>query len=88
MAYAFHFPLVFVALTVVALILIVMVDAHTPTTENTPSFIIKYTTITGYFLQDDPTTNASSFDYVNHTPPFFPLPFPPKLTPAKNSPYK
>jgi hypothetical protein len=27
---------------------------------------IKNTTVTGYFLQDDPTTNASTFDYVRH----------------------
>ena len=25
---------------------------------------IKYTTITGYFLQDDPSTNATTFNYV------------------------
>ena len=26
---------------------------------------INYTTITGYFLQDEPTTNASTFSYVS-----------------------
>lgn len=26
---------------------------------------LKYTTITGFFLQDDPSTNASVFDYVS-----------------------
>ena len=26
---------------------------------------INYTTITGYFLQDEPTTNASTFNYVS-----------------------
>lgn len=25
---------------------------------------IKYTTVTGYFLQDETTTDASTFDYV------------------------
>lgn len=25
---------------------------------------IKYTTITGYFLQDEPDTNSTTFDYV------------------------
>lgn len=28
-----------------------------------PSYI-KYTTVTGYFLQDDPATNETDFDYV------------------------
>lgn len=26
---------------------------------------INYTTVTGYFLQDDPSTNATSFNYVS-----------------------
>lgn len=26
---------------------------------------INYTTVTGYFLQDEPTTNASTFNYVS-----------------------
>ena len=26
---------------------------------------INYTTVAGFFLQDDPTTNASTFDYVS-----------------------
>lgn len=26
---------------------------------------IQYTTVTGYFLQDDPSTNASTFNYVS-----------------------
>jgi hypothetical protein len=29
---------------------------------------INYTTITGYFLQDDPSTNASTFNYVRSSP--------------------
>lgn len=37
--------------------------AMTGGADNTPSYI-KYTTITGFFLQDDPSTQASSFDYV------------------------
>lgn len=28
---------------------------------------INYTTVTGYFLQDDDNTNATTFDYVSHT---------------------
>lgn len=28
---------------------------------------INYTTVTGYFLQDEPTTNASTFNYVSAT---------------------
>jgi len=30
---------------------------------NAPSYI-KYSTVLGYFLQDDPDTQASSFNYV------------------------
>lgn len=30
---------------------------------NTTGYI-NYTTVTGYFLQDDASTNASTFDYV------------------------
>jgi hypothetical protein len=26
---------------------------------------LNYTTLTGYFMQDDPATNPSTFDYVN-----------------------
>jgi len=33
----------------------------------TTSGYINYTTVTGYFLQDDPSTNATSFDYVSQT---------------------
>lgn len=29
-----------------------------------PSYI-NYTTITGYFLQDEPSTNPDTFDYVS-----------------------
>lgn len=29
---------------------------------------INYTTVTGYFQQDDPITNATTFDYVSTTP--------------------
>lgn len=32
---------------------------------------INYTTVTGYFLQDDPSTDSSTFVYVCS---FFPLP--------------
>jgi hypothetical protein len=28
-------------------------------------FYINYTTVTGYFLQDEPTTNPTTFDYVS-----------------------
>lgn len=30
-----------------------------------PNGYIQYTTVTGYFLQDDPATNASTFNYVS-----------------------
>jgi len=33
------------------------------TTTNGPGYI-KYSTVTGYFLQDEPDTVASGFDYV------------------------
>jgi hypothetical protein len=29
---------------------------------------ISYTTVTGFFLQDEPTTNSGTFDYVRYTP--------------------
>ncbi len=29
---------------------------------------IKYTTVTGYFLQDEPSTNATTFNYVGLSP--------------------
>ena len=35
----------------------------TPAPRSTPEYI-NYTTITGFFLQDEPTTNVSTFDYV------------------------
>jgi hypothetical protein len=28
---------------------------------------INYTTVTGFFLQDEPTTNPGTFDYVRYT---------------------
>jgi len=35
-----------------------------PLTPAISSFHVKYTTITGFFLQDDPTTDPQNFDYV------------------------
>lgn len=32
---------------------------------NEPSYI-KYSTVTGYFLQDDPNTQANTFNYVSN----------------------
>lgn len=32
---------------------------------NEPSHM-KYTTVTGYFLQDDPSTQANTFNYVSN----------------------
>lgn len=63
--YPLHLLLVIIVLTITSIV-VIMADAHTTTTTTptTPSYIIKYTTITGYFLQDDPATNASTFDYV------------------------
>lgn len=42
-----------------------LVSAQTLNLTNTTSRYINYTAVTGYFLQDDPTTNASTFDYVS-----------------------
>jgi len=30
---------------------------------------IKYSTVTGYFLQDDPATDGGNFDYVRYPAP-------------------
>lgn len=39
----------------------IMAEAHVASHHS----YINYTTLTGFFLQDDPTTNASTFDYVS-----------------------
>lgn len=39
-------------------------DARTLATRAKKDGYIKYTTVKGYFLQDDPSTNATTFDYV------------------------
>lgn len=44
----------------VFLALIAMAEASRPS-------YINYTTITGYFLQDEPSTDAGTFDYVRIT---------------------
>jgi hypothetical protein len=28
--------------------------------------LLRFTTVTGYFLQDDPSTDPDTFDYVRH----------------------
>ncbi|KAI9791062.1 MAG: hypothetical protein M1835_000554 [Candelina submexicana] len=43
--------------TIVTLYLVIMGEASTPS-------YIKYTTVTGFFLQDEPSTNPGSFDYT------------------------
>lgn len=39
----------------------IMVEAH-----RDDASYLNYTSLTGFFLQDDPATNASTFDYVNY----------------------
>jgi hypothetical protein len=46
-----------------AALLVSSSNALLNTTLPWPSYI-KYETVTGYFLQDDPSTNPSTFDYV------------------------
>jgi hypothetical protein len=50
----------FIATVVVAL-LVVMGE---PANSDHPHYL-KYSTVTGYFLQDDPATNHDGFDYVS-----------------------
>jgi hypothetical protein len=52
-------PILF-SITVLAALLTVMGEA----TSSHGATYINYTTITGFFLQDDPATNASTFNYV------------------------
>lgn len=40
------------------------------TASKSPSHYVKYSTVAGYFQQDDPNTNASTFDYVSLRQPF------------------
>jgi hypothetical protein len=40
-------------------------DAQRPTCYDHGS-AINYTTVTGFFLQDDPATDPGTFDYVGH----------------------
>lgn len=57
-----HSPFLFFT-TVLLALLFTMGEATRPyVTSNTSH--INYTTVTGFFLQDDPSTNASTFDYV------------------------
>lgn len=53
-------PFLFVATVIVAL-LVIMGEASAPT----PKYL-KYTTVTGYFQQDDPATDDRNFDYVGN----------------------
>ena len=48
----------------VVLALIAMADAGRPS-------YINYTTVIGYFLQDEPSTDPGTFDYVSVTPESF-----------------
>lgn len=50
--------------TVVLGLLVVAGDALLNSTVQWPVYI-KYETVTGYFLQDDPSTNATTFNYVS-----------------------
>lgn len=42
-----------------------LVSAQTLNITSTTASYINYTTVTGYFLQDEPTTNDTTFDYVS-----------------------
>lgn len=65
--YPLHSLLLFIIVLTSSIVVVVMAaDAHITTTTPSSYPIIKYTTITGYFLQDDPATNASTFDYVRY----------------------
>lgn len=55
--------------------MIMMGEAPSPSEEYT-----KYSTVTGYFLQDDETTDAKGFDFVSYQASRFC----PSLTPADN----
>jgi hypothetical protein len=50
-------PVLFL-LTIVVFFLVMMGEAETPK-------YIRYSTVTGFFQQDDPATDASTFDYVS-----------------------
>lgn len=57
-------PTIFLATTLLAG-LFIMTLTQTQTVHAHPPSYINYTTIAGFFLQDDPTTNASIFDYAS-----------------------
>lgn len=50
----------------IATLLLSCGDARTLATRAKDKGYIKYSTVKGYFLQDDPSTNATTFDYVRH----------------------
>ena len=59
-------PFIFLG-TIIGVFLTVIMG--TSSTSDAPVFApsknhITFSTVTGYFLQDDPTTNASTFDFV------------------------
>lgn len=56
-----------VTIATVAALLLAGGDARTLTTRAKSNGYIKYNTVKGYFLQDDPATNATTFDYVCNT---------------------
>lgn len=66
--YPLHSLLLFIIVFTSSIVVVVVMaaDAHITTTTPSSYPIIKYTTIAGYFLQDDPATNASTFDYVRY----------------------
>jgi len=53
-------PILFVGTFFLAVFVIM---AESPNPEQVE--VIKYTTVTGYFLQDEPSTDPNGFDYVS-----------------------
>ncbi len=49
----------------VLLLVAIFVAFLTARGESRDTEYIKYTTVTGFFQQDDPATNAGTFDYVS-----------------------
>lgn len=58
-----HSFLFLVSVTLI-LLLVVMGEAPPQSTLGLPARRYEYSTVTGYFMQDDPGTDGNTFDYV------------------------